>query len=168
MPMLTDYTGGVCCLQNSEQNELMGLRSRAHRSGVNSGVDFARQKVIRLAARPSDSNRGIRGPGQQSNSKGISPLLVRQYTLQILGCTTDAFVAAIVDLVAALNGIEGFAGAELLRDNEDPHAYLFTERWMSLDAYADGTQQLPGTILKSLLKTLDVPPKAASLTPVAF
>ena len=95
-------------------------------------------------------------------------MLVRQYTLQILGCSADAFVAAIVDLVAALNGIEGFAGAELLRHDEDPHAYLFTERWMSLDAYADGTRQLSGTIFKSLLKTLDAPPKAASLTLVAF
>ena len=93
-------------------------------------------------------------------------MLVRQYSLQIASASTDAFFAALGDLVTALRGVEGFAGAELLRNNEDPDAYIFTERWISLNAYEDGAKQLPGTIFKSLMKALKAPPKAAFLTPV--
>jgi quinol monooxygenase YgiN len=95
-------------------------------------------------------------------------MLVRQYSFQIASASTDAFFAALGDLVTVLKGVEGFAGAELLRDNEDLDGYVFTERWISLDAYKDGAQLLPGTIFKSLKETLKAPPKAAFLTPVVF
>jgi len=92
--------------------------------------------------------------------------ILRQYLLQIADGSTGAFLAALGDLVAALQGVEGFEGAELVRNVDAPNDYVFTERWSSLADHKNCAQQLPGTIFKSLMLTLATPPRASYLVPV--
>lgn len=92
-------------------------------------------------------------------------MIMRSYSLQVAPGSTEAFLAALRTLVAALEGVQGFEGAELSRNIDAPEEYVFTERWSSLADHQDGTKQLPGAVFKSLMSTLAKSPKASYLAP---
>ena len=73
---------------------------------------------------------------------------MRSYPLEVAPELTKAFLAALRELIAALEGVQGFQGAELSRNSDAPEGYVFTERWSSIADHEDSAKVLPDTIYK--------------------
>lgn len=105
---------------------------------------------------------------QPTCPKGSSLTIMRSYSLEVAPESTEAFLAALRELVAVLESVQGFEGAELSRNIDAPDDYVFTERWSSLADHRNGAEQLPGTIFKSLMSTLAKSPNASYLAPILW
>jgi quinol monooxygenase YgiN len=89
--------------------------------------------------------------------------IARHYTLNAAEGKADRLLGVIADLVAALGGIEGYQGAELLRDVGQPGRFVFIEKWASVEAHKAGGAQLPKAVVSALMETLAGPPEGAYL-----
>ncbi len=89
--------------------------------------------------------------------------IARTYRMQAHEGRTVELIAACAAITAALADIDGFRGADLLRDVEQPCRFVFIERWASVEAHKAGGTALPKALLSPLMAALTERPEARYL-----
>jgi len=92
--------------------------------------------------------------------------VIRHYAMTVKADAADAFLGAIHALTAALADVDGFEGASLARDIEQPLRFVFQEHWTSVDAHKAGGAALPRALFAPLMDALSEPPAGSYLTPL--
>jgi heme oxygenase (mycobilin-producing) len=78
-----------------------------------------------------------------------------------------ALHAALDALAEKIRLIAGCDGTELLEDAAKPGRFVFLERWTSVEAHMEGSQQLGKEAFAPLMAVVAQPPESASLTPLS-
>lgn len=89
--------------------------------------------------------------------------IARHYTMIAAPGKGEQLLGALQDLQRALVGINGFEGAELMRDTEDENRFVFIEKWTSVEAHKQGGEQLPKDAFAPVMGALGAKPEGAYL-----
>jgi quinol monooxygenase YgiN len=89
--------------------------------------------------------------------------IARHYTMSAAENKADQLISVLGDLTAALKGIAGFEGAELIRDVDNPNRFVFIEKWESVAAHKAGGPHLPKSVLSSMGEVMAGRPEGAYL-----
>lgn len=92
--------------------------------------------------------------------------VIRHYPMVVKPEAVESFVSAIEALAAALKDLPGFEGASFARDAEQPHRFVFDERWASIDAHKSAGATLPRELFGPLMAALAEPLAGSYLTPL--
>ena len=69
--------------------------------------------------------------------------IARHYRMTAKDGGAATLRTALVDLVAALQDIPGFEGAEMMQDVSTPEQFVFIERWGSVQLHKEGRRDPP-------------------------
>lgn len=91
--------------------------------------------------------------------------IIRHYTMIAAEGQADTLLAALRALAAAVAGIDGSEGIDLLRDIDAPDRFVFVERWVSVEAHRAGAGALSRDLIAAVMAPLAAPLEGAYLAP---
>ena len=92
--------------------------------------------------------------------------VTRLYKMTAANGRGEALTTELRLLAEAVRRIDGCLGVELLRDLQNSEAFIFIERWTSIDAHKAGAAQLPKDTFRPVMAVLATPPDGSYLEEV--
>jgi len=87
--------------------------------------------------------------------------VARVYRMTAAEGKADALAKALGDVVATIRSVSGSEGVELLQDADQPHQFLFIEKWTSVEAHQAAFSQMPAGTLDEVSAAMAGPPDGA-------
>ena len=87
--------------------------------------------------------------------------VARTYRMQAAEGKADELRAALIALAEAVRPLNGCEQVDLMEDSDRAGAFLFIERWQSVDAHKAGGAQLPKGVFGPVMGALAQPPESA-------
>ena len=89
--------------------------------------------------------------------------IARLYRMTAAEGKEDALGAALEDAAQLVARVPGSEGVEVLRDIETIGAYVFIEKWTTVDAHKAARDHLPKGALDAVMAAMAGPPEGAYL-----
>jgi quinol monooxygenase YgiN len=92
---------------------------------------------------------------------------VRIYRLQPAEGKAEQLAAALAELADVIGAFAGSQRREMYRDRADG-SYVFAETWLSEEAYAAASNELPREVFTPIMAAIEGPPQVVTLDRLTF